>query len=214
MHFLPIMLAVLIGGTFILVAAISPFVHRYPRRGMRIAAAIASVFLVVGTAGFFGAFLSAGGGLNWLPESFEWPVGFADGVILMPDGTHVVPHSPSGRVQVYDRDWRFVRGWPVDAAGGTFKLLPAGDDRVEVITARRTLRHTYTLAGKLIESASYSPASYSSFPDRGEKVAVPTSLWLRSFSHPFYSWACGVVGMLILIVLERKARPRRSVLAT
>jgi len=200
------MLVLLIGGTFILVAAISPFVHRYPRRGMRVGAAIASSFLVVGGAGFFGPALSAAGGFNWLPVPFEWPVGQVDGVITTPDGTHVVPHTPSGRVQVYDQDWRFVRGWLVDAGGGTFKLEFSGNDRLEVITARRSLRHTYTLGGDLIASVNYSPATYSSFTERSQRVAVPTRLWLLVFSSPFYSWVCILIGAGILLVVERNGK--------
>jgi hypothetical protein len=203
---LAIALILLIGGTFIVAAAIAPFVNRYRRRGMRVAAALASVLLIVGAAGFFGRALSAAGGLNWLPPSFEWPVGYADGVVSMPGGTHVVPHTPSGRVQVYDQDWRFVRGWHVDASGGTFKLREAGDDRIDVITARGSWRYTYTLGGDLIARVNYSPASYSSFPDRGERRVVPTPPWLWIISSPAVAWAVLFLGACVMIVLERKVK--------
>lgn len=207
-HLLPIILVLLIGGTLIVAAAIAPFVNRYRHRGMRIAAALASLLLVIGAAGFFGPALSAAGGLNWLPGSFEWPVGNADGVVSMPDGTSVVPHTPSSRVQVYDQDWRFVRGWHVDAGGGTFKLLPAGDDRIDVITARGTWRYTYSLSGELIARVNYAPASYTSFPDRGQRRVVPTLAWLWIFSSPFIAWAVTIAGGGILIALERKMKRR------
>lgn len=96
----------------------------------------------------------------------------------------------------------------MDAGGGTFKLLPASGDRIEVITARGDWRYTYTLGGDLITRLSYSPASYSSFPDQGERRLIPTRPWLWVFSSPFISWAVGALGMVVLIVLERKAKRR------
>src|SRR5436853_384195 len=71
----------------------------------------ASCLMVVGAAGFFGTALSAAGGLNWLPSSFEWPVGYTGGVVSTSQGLHVVPHTPSGRVQEYDANWSFLTGW-------------------------------------------------------------------------------------------------------
>src|SRR5579863_4024374 len=62
----------------------------------------AATLVIIGAIGFFGAALSASGGLNWLPNSFEWPVGYASGVVSTRDDLFVVPHTPSGRVQVYD----------------------------------------------------------------------------------------------------------------
>src|SRR5262249_50277691 len=107
MHVLPILLVVLIGGTFIISAALIPFSSERGRGWRRWLTTTASCLLVVGAAGFFGSALSAAGGLNWLPSSFEWPVGYASGVVSTPEGLHVVPHTPSGRVQVYDANWSF-----------------------------------------------------------------------------------------------------------
>ena len=91
---------------------------------------------MVGAAGFFGSALSAVGGLNWLPHSFEWPVGYAGGVVSTSEGLHVVPHTPSGRIQVYNANWTFRTGWHVDAHAGAFKLLAPAEGRLDVITSR------------------------------------------------------------------------------
>ena len=89
---------------------------------------IASACLVIGALGFFGSALSATGGLSWLPSTFEWPIGGAENVLITSDGTHIVPHTASGRIQIYDKDLNFLRGWNIDAGGGTFILVPAGDN--------------------------------------------------------------------------------------
>ena len=90
--------------------------------------------------------------------------------------------------------------------GGRFKLLPAGDDRIEVITSRSG-RYTYTLDGRLITRQSYLPASYSSFPE-GERRVVPTRPWLWVFSSKDISFAVMLLGTGVLMVLDRKAKRR------
>ena len=155
---------------------------------------LASVLLIVGAVGFFGSGLSAIGGLNWLPGSFEWPVGNASGVITV-SNFFVVPHTPSGRVQVYGRDWKFVRGWHVDAGGGTFKLKMPDQYHIAVITARGQWHYVFDLNGKLLSKEKYSPASYSAFQGEGQSYVVPTPPWLWVFSSPFYSWLLIALGI-------------------
>lgn len=164
----------------------------------------ALILVMIGSAGCFAHALSCAGAFNWLPPSFEWPIGYASGILTMPDGTHVVPHEPSGRVQIYDRDWHFLRGWRVEAYGGVFKLLPAADGNIEVLTARGDHRYRFRPNGELIASDVYPPEDYSSFPDRGTSAFVPTPIWLWVFSDPFYSWCAAVVGGILLGVSYHK----------
>jgi hypothetical protein len=154
---------------------------------------------VIGGLGFLGAAFSAAGGLRWLPADFEWPVGFANGVLTTLDGKHVVPHAATGRIQVYDPDWKFVTGWFVNAGGGTFKLGLKGRDTIEVITARRQMRYLYTIHGYLLVSETYKPLTYSDFPTSGKSVVVPTRWWLWTFTTPFFSWIIGAVGMALIM---------------
>ena len=77
--------------------------------------------IVVGMVGFFAPSLFALDILK-LPNSFQWPAGYAIGVMRMPDGKYVVPLVPSGRVQLYDSQWRFLRGWHIDANAGDIKV--------------------------------------------------------------------------------------------
>jgi YD repeat-containing protein len=163
----------------------------------------ASLLLMLGMAGFLGAALSASGGLNWLPPSFEWPVGLANGIVSTKDNRLVVPHVSSGRVQVYDQDWTFLRSWNVDARGGAFKLNISDDNLVHVITARGNWHYVYDPNGTLLSKESYSPVSYSSFPDEGTTCYVPTPWWLWMFSSPIWSWLVVAVGMVFMVWLDR-----------
>src|SRR4051812_42922430 len=54
---------------------------------------------LIGVAGFFGAGLANSGALDWI-GSYEWPIGYASGVVRTPDGKYVVPHTPTNRIQI------------------------------------------------------------------------------------------------------------------
>jgi len=173
------------------------------RRGARL---LGSLFIVVGGMGFFGSAFSALGGLNWLPNSFEWPVGYASGIIRTGNGLYVVPHTAAGRIQIYDSNWKFQRGWPVDAGGGTFKLVPSGEDQFDVITARMQLHYVFNTNGKWISKTEYPPASYDSFHDSGQSFVVPTAPWLWAFTNPFISLAAIMVGMILSSMADPSKR--------
>jgi len=165
--------------------------------------------MVVGAAGFFGSGLSSAGGLNWLP-TFEWPMGYTTGVVSTADGLHIVPHTPSGRIQVYDANWTFVTGWHVDANGGTFKLLAPAEGRIEVITARGRWHYVFAMNGTLISKNCYDPRSYDSFPSEGESMVVPTAPWLWTFSHPGISWAVLAIGVVMLLIMQKAGKRKAA----
>lgn len=201
-----ISLAVFVGA-----AAVIPFSSRYGRGWWRWLATVAGLLLAIGATGFFGSALSATGGMDWLPEPFEWPVGRATGVVTTDDGLHIVPLTPSGRIQVYNPDWSFRTGWQVDAGGGTFKLLHPKGDRFDVITARGQHHYVFDTTGKLISNTTYAPETYGGFPNVGESLQVSTAPWKWPFTDPFHSWILCAAGGAILYVLQksnqRKAAP-------
>jgi len=197
-------LILLIGGTLIVLALIAPFASQKQGSFRRFLQFLASFLIVIGGIGFFGLGLSSAGGLNRLPDSFEWPVFFADGVITTGDGFFVVPHNPSGRVQIYDSQWNFIRGWYVTA--GTFKLMAFRDSRFAVIASRSEMRFVFNTDGKLISKTSYTPARYDSFPVQGSAFFVPTRPWLIFLCSPFIAWVITFAGMSILVVMDQAAK--------
>jgi hypothetical protein len=210
MHPFTIVMILMIGGAILFCCI--PLIFQDTRKafGIRKLLTIAGGMLVsIGVVGFFGSALSAVGGLNWLGASLEWPAGFVSGVVTTEQGVHIIPHTPSGRIQIYDANWKFIRGWPVDAGGGTFKLSSTETNTVEVVTARGQWRYVFDFNGNLLNQENYSPATYSNFPESGEAYFIPTKPWLWVFSHPFLSWGTAVCGITLLIV-DNKFQKRRK----
>jgi hypothetical protein len=166
--------------------------------------AVMYLLILVGASGFFAAALSATGVLK-LPTSREWPAGYVSGVVTAADGKYIVPLVPSGRVQLYDSQWHFIRGWNVDAGGGDFKVQYSPDGVIEVFTARGEHHYSFTEDGHLISSTRILPNSLSSLP-KGQSVVVPTSPLLWVFSSPFLSWGVMVIGFVGMAILKKIGR--------
>jgi hypothetical protein len=149
-------------------------------------------FVVLGAAGFFGAALLSLGILK-LPASFEWPPGYVNRVVTLPSGLRVVPLEPSGRVQVYGPDWRYLRGWQVAAEGGPFKIVSTQPKKIEIYTRRGTHHFTYSEAGELLASETYTQP-YDSMLSEGHAQVVPTFPLLWPFSSPFLSVGLAAIG--------------------
>jgi hypothetical protein len=176
----------------------------------RLVSIVAPIFLTIGALGFLGAGLFACGGGKWLPNSFEWPVGAADGVATTGDHYFIVPHTPVGRVQVYDCNWKFVRGWQVDANGGYFNLFVSDTNHVHVITARGRWHYAFDLAGKLLSKEQYPLAAKNSFPVETASYNVPTAPWLWVFTSPVYCWLAAMIGMVMLVFKDRIHRKAKT----
>src|SRR5260370_4225429 len=119
-------------------------------------AGIMYFFILVGAGGFFAAALSATGVLK-LANSREWPAGYVNGVVTAVDGKYILPLVPSGRVQVYDSQWHFIRGWNVGAQGGGFRVQDSPDCVIGIFTARRGHPYFFSQDRPLIPSTRAMP---------------------------------------------------------
>ncbi len=171
------------------------------RGAKKVAVGVMGLFVLIGAGGFFTSALSAIGILK-LPASVEWPAGYVSGVVQMADGGYVVPLVPCGRVQIYDSQWRFLRGWNVDAEGGDFKVESAPTGTIVVLTARGERRYSFTADGDLISNDALAQP-YDSVPATGTMVRVPTSPLLWVFSSPFLSMGLAVIGFAGLAVVRK-----------
>jgi len=177
--------------------------------------ALGSTISTYGMLGWFGGFLSVGGAFDRFPKTFEYPIWRAEGAVTLADGTHVVPHAVSGRIQLYDRDWHYLRGWRVPSSGGTISLLEPTKDQITVFMERGDGRATYDVNGNLLNLEWDGPR-----PEwrSHEKVTVPTPLLLRPYSRPMFSWLVCAAGVAILalshgsILRAEQAREGRAIL--
>ena len=164
------------------------------------------VLFFYGIGGFLGPMLSVMGALDWA-GSFEWPVGYATGVARAPDGSCVVPHGPSDRIQIYDRNLRFVRGWRIEAHGGPFTIRMRPDGLFDVYTARRRHHFVYDQTGKLHSESTFAEIHLLNRPPEAISMFVPTRWWLWPLSHPFLGFACWLVLVPIGWLLDRNKPP-------
>ena len=165
---------------------------------------VCGALVVIGAVGFFGQMLLAIDVIK-IPKSVEWPAGYVKGVIATQEGLNVVPLEPSGRVQVYDRDWHFLHGWHIDASGGSFKVLSTRPGIIEVFTGRGRRHFTYSEDGQLLASEAPYVESIAAIDNGGIATTVPTKSFLWPFSSPFLSWALVLIGFLGIWIIKKSA---------
>lgn len=159
---------------------------------------VGGLLVLWGVTSFFLTGLAAEHGSGWVPSAFQWPVGFGHGIITTPAGIHVVPHQSSGRVQVYDRGWNFLRGWHVPARGGSFKLALPICEEIEVLTSRGDSRLRYNLIGDLLESSVCSSRDYDAAPGGQETKYIWSWPWMWTLVHPFLALLTVLIGFVVL----------------
>ena len=207
-----LVLVLLMAACFALGAVVSyrstPIVRGWPR-GVR---AAGMGLLVTGAVGFLSAFVAATGGLDRLPPGFELPAVHESGVINLRDGTRVVPLTHAGRIQLYDAEWRFLRGWQLDAGGGTFYLDRLARDDIQVALVRPRRIEIFAPDGRLLSTRALRSASSDRHGRNGYSVSVPTHPLLWIWSGPFCSWLTAALGGFIVWFAEtrraRVVRPR------
>jgi hypothetical protein len=159
-----------------------------------------TALVLIGAGGFFASGLVAMGTLK-LPNSFQWAAGDVSGVVMTPEGNYVVPLEPTGRIQLYGPQWKFLSGWQVDAEGGDFRVRCTPDRIIHVLTGRGKKHYSFTQNGDPIsDDGSFSfdllPNGDEVLPAASAAIIVPTSPLLWVFSSPFFCWILIVIGTL------------------
>lgn len=173
--------------------------------------AIGLLLILYGGAGFFGSAFMAGGGSAMVDESFEWPFGTVSGVLKASDGTLYAPHESSGRIQAYDAERRFLRGWSVDAGGGAFKARLHPGQRIEIVTARSDKRLLFDRTGHLLREGKVDGNAYRDFdPGETHTVSFPLPFYLWIFTHPFHSMVFMPLGLLLMVACGPWTRMKRD----
>jgi hypothetical protein len=161
--------------------------------------------LIVGVGCFFANALAAEGILP-VRSNFEWPVGTDSGVVRGSDGVYAVPLEAVGRVQLYDKNRRFMLGMQVDGEGRNLKVWLSNPGRVEIFTARGRKHFIYSYEGVLLQTKEYSDNFYD-LPE-GRTESFPMTWWGWPLSTTFHGWCLALGGGLLLWLDKRLSRSK------
>ncbi len=143
--------------------------------------------------------------------SSEWPVGYAWDVVRDSAGRYVVPQPYINRVQIYDAQRRYLRGWFLPYPIQLTRLHLLDGDRIEVF-ARHGERLVYSKDGVLLESGRSSLEYYNAAMQsaHSERVCMPTPLLLWPLTSPLIVVVIFLAGVLAVAMAERGLRRREA----
>ena len=136
---------------------------------------IGSILIFFGILGFIGGgFLSSAGVLKWIPASIEFPLAHIGGIDVNKNGNLFVVSSFYSRIQVYNPEGDFIRGWFLDGTGGGLLKIRINDNnKVEVAILRGRKIDIFDENGKLLESRKYDDHDadfFDSFEQKGKQL--------------------------------------------
>jgi hypothetical protein len=158
--------------------------------------------MTAGAIGFFGTGLAMMGLFNWLPQSAPWPIGFMESVAVTPNGDQIVTHSV-GRIQIYDPEWHFKRGWFLESRGGPYKIIKIDNETIEVVANHSRSHWKFDIDGNLISRAKLD--DYSRFSAIDEWQFTPATWWLLPIASPWLGFGSLAIGACSLRVANRVA---------
>jgi len=112
---------------------------------------------------------------GWITPETQLPLGDLHCIALDSQGRIYCGLGFYSRVQVYDSQGRFLRGWQVDAGGGMLRMNMTEDDRLEVEAGRRDRVFTFDPNGSVLESHQMTAVQRESF-DRMDQLVATDSL--------------------------------------
>jgi hypothetical protein len=164
---------------------------------------VAAFLLAYGGIGLVATQLAING---FLPDA-EWPFRSAEGVQITPDHHSIVPLSFASRIQIYDKQGKFIRGWPVQASGGKFAIELDSSNDLEVMTARTRERYVYTMDGSLILKTNLASGETVPYDD-GESIEHSVPLWLWTIANPIQGWVCFILGGIAFAIASGALKAR------
>lgn len=129
--------------------------------------------LLVGVTAFFCIAFSGLGLLKWIPQSIEFPLGDVEGIDVSRDGNLFVASGFYSRIQVYNPEGDFIRGWFLNrTGGGLLKIRINDENEVEVAVYHGKKLHVFDQNGRLLKSRKYDDDTdfFNSFGQKGKHV--------------------------------------------
>lgn len=190
---------------------------------------VSYILMLIGAVGFIGGGLV---GMKFINYKNEVPLGGIHGFVVDKNGTIYIGLGAYGKVQVYDKNGKFIGNWDVRASGGAFHIDLTEDENILISTARGNRKILYDKEGKvmsinIIENI-YTKAekSWDSFTtQQGEeyevkgwmfpkvvrispdnKVIVKQGLFMHLLKAPLPSWLIAAIGVILLYFLAPDKR--------
>lgn len=190
-------------------------------------------FLVIGVGSWLAGALIVTG--TWVPaEQTELPLSGLCDIAITPTGTIYCAVPWYARIQMYDADGEFLRGWHVDAGGGIFDVQPTAQGKLQAATLRNDRLYTFDPTGRLLSQDAAAPGTQPldgsgeggdaegnryrratpffwpravrTGPDGTSRtlIASPFLLWLVSWPFPAVAWLAAGLGLVAISGGPRK----------
>ena len=135
-----------------------------------------------------------------VPKNWNLPMGYAQCV-----------HDPSqqrfcvsftGRVQKYDSDGVFLKGWSSEVFGGSAKIRKTKEGTIQLLTRRQSALYTFDGDGNLLSTQTDMPREM--FNRTNDKTQyVSTWFPLLPLTHPYIGLFTLMLGVLVTRIEDR-----------
>lgn len=136
-----------------------------PQHRSRLVQVLRAFLILLGCLLLAAAYLGQSSGDN--ADGERYSLEGANGIAVDREGRIYCGLPRYQRVQVYDRDGRFLRSFPVAAAEGGFRLGITREGLLEVATARNRMLYTFDARGRLL-SSSADPSAFARLGEGGQ----------------------------------------------
>jgi hypothetical protein len=125
-------------------------------KGNEILSFICSLLVLIGFTAFLSGFFAALGLLAWMPETIEFPLAHVADIDISRKGNLFVASQFYSRIQVYDPEGHFIRGWFLsDTGGGSLQIKVNDEDEIDIAILKSDKIDTFDSNGRLLNSKIY-----------------------------------------------------------
>lgn len=235
------MAALLFGGMlFAAFCGAMSDVQKQKKRTKKLLYVIGFTCIFFWITGFFGGALCSLGVLQWIPDRIEFPLALVEDLGVSRDGDLFVLVRFYGRIQVYDKNGDFVRGWFFYAPSGKVYMIVNENNTIAVEAYSSDTIYTFNDKGTLLKTNEHKDmySEYASeentkhlfnestgvqydvegfvFPKiiqsgpEGETEIGKNDFYLFAFQGPVQAFALGFTGMFIVSHIDKKRKKKRT----
>jgi hypothetical protein len=197
------------------------------------------VLMIIGFSGFIGAGILCcllGGSV---PSWMELPMGEMGSIVVDRAGNIYCASSSYGRIQVFDRAGKFVRGMFIGGGGGRITMYFDSTELLHVYVSKARTLYIFNPDGTLVKkgkdevastidssinrhardregntystvSPSFYPRVRKTTPEGKESIIVAVPLYLLIFQGPIPAWFIAAIGMGLAALADSLEKKKKS----